>query len=141
MDEDFLRIYSNELDYLRRMSGEFAKEFPTVARRLNLDEFECQDPWVERLIEGTAFLTARVQRQLHGGMPRLAQSLVDIAAPYASAPCFRLTFLRGHEHHARGGPFVTSHFGRYRSRTLSWHREASRQRTSLWSEVSKPGFN
>ena len=86
MDEDFLRIYSNELDYLRRMSGEFAKEFPTVARRLNLDEFECQDPWVERLIEGTAFLTARVQRQLHGGMPRLAQSLVDIAAPYASAP-------------------------------------------------------
>jgi len=86
MDEDFLRIYSDELDYLRRMSGEFAREFPTVARRLDLDEFECQDPWVERLIEGTAFLTARVQRQLHGGMPRLAQSLVDIAAPHAAAP-------------------------------------------------------
>jgi type VI secretion system protein ImpG len=86
MDEDFLRIYSDELDYLRRMSGEFAREFPTVARRLDLDEFECQDPWVERLIEGTAFLTARVQRELHGGMPRLAQSLIDIAAPHAAAP-------------------------------------------------------
>ena len=86
MDEEFLRIYSDELDYLRRMSGEFAREFPTVARRLDLDEFECQDPWVERLIEGTAFLTARVQRELRGGMPRLAQSLVNIAAPHAAAP-------------------------------------------------------
>ena len=49
------------------MGAEFAKEFPKIAGRLGgLDEFQpCQDPFVERLLEGFAFLAARVQLKLN----------------------------------------------------------------------------
>ena len=84
VDHDFLQAYTQELDFLRQMSGEFAKAYPAVAGRLDLSQFDCEDPWVERLLEGVAFLTARVQRELDGGLPHLAQSLVKIAEPRGS---------------------------------------------------------
>ena len=56
-----LKYYNAELQHFREMSGEFAAEFPKVAGRLALDSFECADPYVERLIEGFAFLAARVR--------------------------------------------------------------------------------
>lgn len=85
-DHKFLQLYTEELDYLRRMSGEFARQFPAVAGRLDLTQFDCQDPWVERLLEGVAYLTSRVRRELDGGLPKLAQSIVNIAEPRASSP-------------------------------------------------------
>ena len=42
------------------MGGEFAKEFPKIAARLGMEGFECADPYVERLLEGFAFLAAIV---------------------------------------------------------------------------------
>lgn len=91
-DRKFLQLYTEELDYLRRMSGEFARQFPAVAGRLDLTQFDCQDPWVERLLEGVAYLTSRVRRELDGGLPQLAQSLVNIAEPRAasSLPSFAM---------------------------------------------------
>ena len=44
-DQKFLQMYTEELDFLRRMSGEFARDFPTVASRLDLTQFDCKDPW------------------------------------------------------------------------------------------------
>jgi len=61
MDPRLLRLYNRELQYVRELGGEFAKEFPKIAGRLGLEGFECVDPYVERLLEGFAFLTARVQ--------------------------------------------------------------------------------
>ncbi len=86
MDQKFLQMYTEELDFLRRMSGEFARDFPTVAGRLDLSQFDCEDPWVERLLEGVAYLTSRVRRELDGGMPLLAESLVSISEPRATSP-------------------------------------------------------
>ena len=85
-DQKFLQMYTEELDFLRRMSGEFARDFPTVASRLDLTQFDCKDPWVERLLEGVAYLTSRVRRELDGGMPLLAESLVSISEPRATSP-------------------------------------------------------
>ncbi|MEE2972702.1 MAG: type VI secretion system baseplate subunit TssF [Planctomycetota bacterium] len=92
-DVKFLELYTEELDYLRRMSGEFAKQFPAVAGRLDLTQFDCQDPWVERLLEGVAYLTSRVRRELDGGLPLLAQSLISIAEPRAVAPLPSFTMM------------------------------------------------
>ena len=92
-DVKFLELYTEELDYLRRMSGEFAKQFPAVAGRLELSQFDCQDPWVERLLEGVAYLTSRVRRELDGGLPRLAQSLISIAEPRAVSPLPSFTMM------------------------------------------------
>ena len=43
---DFLDYYRENLRYLRTLGAEFASEFPKVASRLNLSEFECPDPYV-----------------------------------------------------------------------------------------------
>ena len=60
MDPKLLRYYGRELQYVREMGAEFARDFPKIAGRLGLDTFECSDPYVERLLEGFAFLAVRV---------------------------------------------------------------------------------
>ena len=63
MDERLLDHYNNELHHLREMAGEFAREFPKIAGRLSLDKDAkeiCPDPYVERLLEGFAYLAARI---------------------------------------------------------------------------------
>ena len=52
MDPRLLKLYNQELQHVREMGGEFAREFPKIAGRLGLDGFECADPYVERLLEG-----------------------------------------------------------------------------------------
>src|SRR5690348_18143003 len=59
------------------MSGEFAAEFPKIAGRLGLDGFECADPYVERLIEGFAFLAARVRLKVDAEFPRFTRHMLQ----------------------------------------------------------------
>jgi type VI secretion system protein ImpG len=70
MDPRLLRYYESELKYVREMGGEFAREFPKIAGRLGLDEFECADPYVERLLESFAFMAARVHLKMDDEFPR-----------------------------------------------------------------------
>src|SRR5688572_19451987 len=86
MDQRLLAYYNRELQYLRELGGEFAKQFPKIAGRLGLDEFECADPYVERLLEGFAFLAARVQLKIDAEFPRFTQGLMSILAPHLLAP-------------------------------------------------------
>ena len=88
MDRRFLDLYNRELAHLRVMGAEFAKHFPKIAGRLGgLDEFQaCQDPFVERLLEGFAFLAARVQLKLDAEFPRFTQSLIETICPHYLAP-------------------------------------------------------
>ena len=46
MDPRLLRLYDQELKFVRELGGEFAAEFPKIAGRLGLDSFECADPYV-----------------------------------------------------------------------------------------------
>ena len=86
MDPRLLKYYNRELQFIREMGGEFAKEFPKIAGRLTLDGFECADPYVERLLEGFAFLAARVQLKADAEFPRFTQSLLQIVYPHYLAP-------------------------------------------------------
>ena len=86
MDDRLLRYYDRELKHLRDVGGEFAKEFPKVAGRLGLDALECADPYVERLLEGFAFMAARVQLKLDAEFPRFTQQLLDNVNPLALCP-------------------------------------------------------
>ena len=88
MDRRLLDLYNRELAHLRIMGAEFAQEFPKIAGRLGgLDEFQaCQDPFVERLLEGFAFLAARVQLKLNAEFPRFTQSLIETIYPHYMAP-------------------------------------------------------
>lgn len=86
MNPQLLEYYNRELQYIREMGGEFAKEYPKIASRLALDGFECSDPYVERLLEGFAFLAARVQLKLDAGFPRFTQHLLEMVYPHYLAP-------------------------------------------------------
>src|SRR5437763_3513458 len=86
MDPRLLRYYNRELQYVREMGAEFAREFPKIAGRLGLETFECVDPYVERLLEGFAFLTARVQLKLDSEFPRFTENLLETVYPTYLAP-------------------------------------------------------
>src|SRR5207253_5812850 len=86
MDPRLLQYYGRELQYVREMGGEFAREYPKVAGRLGLETFECSDPYVERLLEGFAFLAARVHLKLDAEFPRFSQHLLEMVYPHYLAP-------------------------------------------------------
>ena len=86
MNPRFLRYYSQELQHLREVGGEFAQDYPKIAGRLGLDGFECADPYVERLLEGFSFLAARVQMKIDAEFPRFTQHLSELVYPHFLAP-------------------------------------------------------
>jgi type VI secretion system protein ImpG len=86
MDPRLLRYYNRELQHVREMGGEFAREYPKIAGRLGLEGFECADPYVERLLEGFAFLAARVQLKLDAQYPVFTQHLLEMIYPHYLAP-------------------------------------------------------
>ena len=86
MDKRILEYYEQELLFLREMGKDFARQFPKIAGRLSLDQIPCPDPYVERLLEGVAFLTARIDMKLDAQFPRFTQSLLETIYPQYLAP-------------------------------------------------------
>ena len=81
MDRSFLQYYERELQHLREVGAEFAKEYPKVAGRLGMEGIEVADPYVERLLEGFSFLAARVQLKIDAEFPRFTQHLLETVYP------------------------------------------------------------
>lgn len=96
MDPRFLDLYNQELHYLRELGGEFAQQFPKIAARLGLDSFECADPYVERLLEGSAFLAARVQLKMAAEFPSFTHHLLEAVYPHYLSPTPSMAVARLH---------------------------------------------
>lgn len=94
MDPHLLRLYNDELTHLREVGGEFAREFPKIAARLSMDGVEVTDPYVERLLEGFAFLAARVQLKIDAEHPRLVQHLLETVYPGFLSPVPSMAVVR-----------------------------------------------
>ena len=86
MDPRLLRFYNEELTYLREGAREFGEEHDTVASRLGLKTPTDPDPYVERLLEGVAFLGARVQLKLADQYPEFTQHLLAAVQPHYLSP-------------------------------------------------------
>lgn len=86
MDPRLLEHYERELRYFRESTAEFARAFPKIAGRLGIDGIEIADPYVERLIEATAFLSARVGVKLDAEFPRFTSQLLNVVYPHFLAP-------------------------------------------------------
>jgi len=84
--EDLLPYYESELKFIRQMAGEFAEKYPKVAGRLLLQPDTCEDPHVERLIEGFALLAGRVHRKLDDEFPEITEALLDVLYPHYLRP-------------------------------------------------------
>ena len=96
MDPRLLRYYNQELQHLREMGAEFAKQFPKIAARLGMEGIEVSDPYVERLLEGVGFLAARVQLKIDAEFPRFTQHLLGIIYPDYLAPTPAMLIARFH---------------------------------------------
>ncbi len=86
MRDDLLFHYERELTYLRFLGAEFAKKYPKVASRLMLEAGKCDDPHVERLLEGFALLAARVYMKIDDDFPEIVGSLFSILYPHYLRP-------------------------------------------------------
>lgn len=105
MLKELLPYYERELTYLRELSGEFARRYPKIARRLLLDENQSEDPHVERIIEGFAFLAARVHRKLDDEFPEISEAFVQVLYPHYTQPFPSCTILQMEL--SQGNPEVT----------------------------------
>ena len=94
MDSRFLQHYNQELQFIREMGVEFAKRFPKIAGRLDLGKNESADPYVERLLEGFAFLTARIQLKMDAEFPQFTQHLLEMVYPQYLAPMPSMTIVQ-----------------------------------------------
>lgn len=78
--------YQRELDAVRQLASEFAADHPKIARRLRLGANGADDPHVERLLEGVAFLSARTQSRLDDEFPELTDALLGVLYPGYLSP-------------------------------------------------------
>ncbi|MEN8141292.1 MAG: type VI secretion system baseplate subunit TssF [Thermodesulfobacteriota bacterium] len=86
--------FETELQLLREESQEFAAAFPEQARMLNLAAIKDRDPYVERLLEGVAYLTAQVRRRIDDDIPQVCESLLGQIWPHFLRPLPAMTILQ-----------------------------------------------
>ncbi|MBI5069892.1 MAG: type VI secretion system baseplate subunit TssF [Deltaproteobacteria bacterium] len=89
----FSKFYQGELAFLRAMGQAYAAANPTTAGLLSE---RGSDPDVERLLEGFAFLAARVRERIEDGVPEIAHDLTEILLPHYLRPvpaCTVIEFL------------------------------------------------
>ena len=139
MDTRLLAHYENELAFLRDMGSEFAAAFPKIAGRLGMEGVEVLDPYVERLLEGTAFLSARVQLELDMQFPAFTANLLEIVYPHFLAPTPSMTVVGLEPDLANSGVkegFLLKRHTRLRSRQIEGEQTACIYRTAsdlmLW---------
>lgn len=79
----FNRYYQSELSALRKLGRQFSERNPALAPFLAEPG---QDPDVERLLEGFAFLTGRLRQKLDDELPELTHSLMHLLWPNYMRP-------------------------------------------------------
>jgi type VI secretion system protein ImpG len=86
MSDTLLPYYDRELGAIKRLAADFAETHPKIAARLRLSADAVDDPHVARLLEGVAFLAARVHHRLDDEFPELTDALLGLLYPHYLAP-------------------------------------------------------
>jgi type VI secretion system protein ImpG len=86
MNREFLDLYNRELQLLNEQAREFAVEYPGIAERLGGLLEDRVDPLIGGLLEGAAFLAARVQLKLKHEFPEFTNNLLEQLVPHYLAP-------------------------------------------------------
>lgn len=86
MHREFVDLYNRELALFYEHAKEFADEFPGIADRLGGLTRGRSDPMFEGLLQGAAFLAARVQLKLKHEFPEFTNNLIEQLLPGYLAP-------------------------------------------------------
>jgi type VI secretion system protein ImpG len=68
--------FDAEMRLLNEAAIEFARSYPEQAGMLNLTEVRDRDPYIERLLEGMAYLTAHLRSRIDDDVPEISQTLL-----------------------------------------------------------------
>ena len=96
MRDDLLYYYERELAFLRRTGTDFGRRYPKVAGRLLLEATKCDDPHVERLLEGFAFLAARIHLKIDDDFPEISEALLNVVYPHYVRPIPSISLVQLH---------------------------------------------
>ena len=86
MNRAFLEAYNRELALLYEGAKEFSEDFPGIAERLGGLTQDNLDPAVAGLLEGAAFMAARVQVKLDSEFETFTNELLEQLLPNFMAP-------------------------------------------------------
>ncbi len=80
------KYFEREYNFLQTAGEEFSKKHPTLGSQLRMSERERKDPFVERLLEGFAFLAGRIHERLDDEFPEIAGGILEILFPNMLKP-------------------------------------------------------
>ena len=86
MSNRLFEYYREELRYLYKQGREFSKVHGDEASLLDFERDAREDPFVRRLVEAFAFLTARVQMKQDDDFPQIASAMLEKLLPLATRP-------------------------------------------------------
>ncbi|TVO35869.1 type VI secretion system baseplate subunit TssF [Vibrio algivorus] len=85
------KYFREELTFLKEQGKNFTQIYPQLARFLNGNN---TDPDVERLLEGFAFLTARLREKVEDDFPEFTHSIINMLWPNYLRPVPSMSIVR-----------------------------------------------
>lgn len=95
--------FDAEMRLLHEAAREFAEAHPDQARMLNLNEVSDRDPYIERLLEGMAFLTAHVRERIDESRTAVSEQLLSQVCPAQLQPYPAATVIEARQKSWRQG--------------------------------------
>ena len=94
MDRGLVETYLGELDALREHGRELALRYPDLAGQLDIGPRRSRDPHVERVVESSAFLAARLRLLVESQASELPLALLALLAPTLVEPVPSMAVVR-----------------------------------------------
>ncbi|MYA66203.1 MAG: type VI secretion system baseplate subunit TssF [Gammaproteobacteria bacterium] len=94
IDDQLFEAYLSELEAMRTHGRNFAERFPEVAARLDIGPRESRDAHVERVVESSAFLSARLRRMVAEDATELPLAALAVIAPALVEPVPSMAIMR-----------------------------------------------
>lgn len=79
--EELLPFYERELSLLRQYAREFAERNPKIAAGLAMSGGRSEDPHVERMLQSSALLGARISAKIEDEYPEFTEALLEVLFP------------------------------------------------------------
>ncbi len=86
MNKTLSSYFQHELDHLRHNGKAFAAAHPKLASHLKINDPRHTDPFVQQLLEGVSFLTAKLQQQIDQQSEQVCNELIQAIYPHYAQP-------------------------------------------------------
>ncbi len=83
---DIKKYFEREYNFLQQEGERFAEKHQGIAGELRLTQRQRKDPFVERLLEGFAFLAGRIHERLDDDFPEITGGLLELMFPHLIRP-------------------------------------------------------